>query len=486
MLILGKTADDKGSQLEALVHATLAADGYQNIARNRITSGGNELDVVAERVSKVLGQDQITPVLCEAKAYADTVSMPVWHKFLGKVFLGRLDDSSVVGVLIALNGLNGNAAGSYDLLKKRDKGVIVVDGTMLEDRAAETGELADEQAALESVAALFDRQPRKIESAFYGGAYLWIVWWLGDEYSVVDGQGSLIPVSAIEDLRLALTESLGGHLLEADEARVRAEALHETRLRVFNRMFAGERIALHSSNLEIDAIVDEMARVSFCEVVDEGIVLKPAGSINALGIAALFQSLFQSTVRVGALQFVADGLHEPYVARMLDLLPELQPGVILGDAEDVSLRLIAPKFPSVWILISRPLEFIASHQPDMDNWPDLTATDRNAFLEEVARSVRSDFANPFLRGFLFDHLGVVEIEERREITVKSKHSSLGTVRLETRDSIGQLSDELVGDSGLRHLLIRLYESAPQPWDQPQPDPVIELDIPTSMDVELQE
>ncbi|RPE77790.1 MULTISPECIES: restriction endonuclease [unclassified Frondihabitans] len=475
MLILGKTADDKGSQLEALVHTTLAADGYRNIARNRITSGGNELDVVAERVSKVLGQDQNTPVLCEAKAYADAVSMPVWQKFLGKVFLGRLDDSSTVGVLIALNGLNGNAAGSYDALKKRDKGVVVVDGTMLEVRAAETGELADEQTVLETVAALFQRHPQRIESAYYGGAYLWIVRWQGDDYSVVNGQGGLIPLNAIENLRLAMNESVGGHLLEADEARVRAEARHATRMQVFNRLFGGEVIALHSSDNEVDAIVDEMTRVPFCKVGYEGLALRLAEELDAVGIAELFQSLFQSTVRVGALHFIAESFHEPYVARMLDLLPELQPGVVLGDSHEATLRLIAPNFPSLWVLVTRPMEFIASHQSDEGDLPDLTATDRNAFLEEVARSIRADFANPFLRGFLFDHLGVVEIEERREITVKSNQSSLGTIRLETRDSIGQLSDELAGDGDLRHILIRVYESAPQPWDQPQPEPVVELD-----------
>ena len=67
MLVLGVTADDKGAQLEALVRSVLESQGCQRVRRNLVGSGGNELDVVAERKSEVVGAIQ-----------GQTLSEPPW------------------------------------------------------------------------------------------------------------------------------------------------------------------------------------------------------------------------------------------------------------------------------------------------------------------------------------------------------------------------------------------------------------------------
>ena len=131
MLVLGVTADDKGAQLEALVRTLLERQDYERVRTNRIDAGGNELDVVAERESGVLGAVQVIPLVCEAKAYADPVTMPVWQRFLGKLLLERANDSIPVGMLVALNGVNGNVAGSHKALKHRDSAVFVIEGADL-------------------------------------------------------------------------------------------------------------------------------------------------------------------------------------------------------------------------------------------------------------------------------------------------------------------------------------------------------------------
>ena len=41
----------------------------------------------------------------------------------------------------------------------------------------------------------------------------------------------------------------------------------------------------------------------------------------------------------------------------------------------------------------------------------------------------------------------------------------------TRNAIRQLSEELVGEAGTRHALIRMLPSIGEPWDDFHPDPV---------------
>ena len=55
MIILGKNTDDKGKQLEAITHNLLASKGYTNITTNLISTGGHEIDVVADYVQEILG-----------------------------------------------------------------------------------------------------------------------------------------------------------------------------------------------------------------------------------------------------------------------------------------------------------------------------------------------------------------------------------------------------------------------------------------------
>jgi len=210
VLVLGVTADDKGAQLEALVRSVLESQGYQRVRRNLVGSGGNELDVVAERESEVVGATQVTPLICEAKAYADPVPMPAWQRFLGKLLLARAEESNTVGILVALNAVNGNVAGSYASLRKRDSAVFVIEGKDLLARAIESGEVGKEEAVRETVTNEFHKESSRLEPAYYGGGFSWVVWWHEDEYSVVDGRGSMLSAERVESLRSALEEPSAG------------------------------------------------------------------------------------------------------------------------------------------------------------------------------------------------------------------------------------------------------------------------------------
>lgn len=116
LFILGKSNDDKGTQLEELTSAILEDIGYTYVCRNYIGSGGNEIDIKAKKVSTILGKQVELPVVCECKAYSAPITTTDWLKFLGKVHIERMSNAQTEGVLIALSGANGNVVGNYESL----------------------------------------------------------------------------------------------------------------------------------------------------------------------------------------------------------------------------------------------------------------------------------------------------------------------------------------------------------------------------------
>lgn len=479
MLILGVNSDDKGAQLEALVRSTLASDGYDAIEGNVIGAGGDELDVTAELHSTVLNHSHMTPVICEAKAYGKPVILPIWHKFLGKIFVARAANPRSIGVLIALNGVSGNVRGSFNGLS--DTGLLIVDGRDLEARATSTGELASDVDAVQRIRAAFSRDPSRLDTAYYGGRYYRIAWWDEESYSVVDGLGELLPVEMLQRIGSALSASLSGELLATAEARLHAERRHAERVRVIGRLLRGRAVPRGEMPEGYEDLFEELAHEPFLATQADSLLIVDPPTLVASGVARFFECLFQTVVPVGLLGFIADGLHRPYVERLIDSLGELQPGLSLDVAGEAELRQIAPFFPSVWLAIARPDSFFAAHQngetsassDEVDER--IVIVNRNVFWEKVIEAVRSDFVNPNLRGFLFDHLHIAELEEHRTLTVKSWERRLGSASAETRDALGSLSRELAGEAGTGHVVIRVLPTMSEPWEMQHPDPVIELE-----------
>ena len=86
LLLLEQNKDKKGTLLETIVKVLLSSYGYDYVATNEIGSGGNEIDVVAEKHMTNFGVSKTYPLICECKAHENPVNMNDWLKFLGKVY----------------------------------------------------------------------------------------------------------------------------------------------------------------------------------------------------------------------------------------------------------------------------------------------------------------------------------------------------------------------------------------------------------------
>ena len=116
LYIIGNSNDDKGTQLEELTATLMKESGYEYIRRNVIDAGGSEKDVNAKRTFEKDGSKIEIPVICECKAKSEPININDWLKFVGKVSIGRMNNPRTEGVMIALNGVNGNVTGNYDAL----------------------------------------------------------------------------------------------------------------------------------------------------------------------------------------------------------------------------------------------------------------------------------------------------------------------------------------------------------------------------------
>lgn len=471
MLILGATSDDKGAQLEALLETILLSQGYTEVRRNLITAGGNEIDVSAVRESPVLTKTQSTPLICEAKAYASALSMPTWHKFLGKLHLARVENASTVGMLVALSGVNGNVAGSHMQLAKSDPAVFIVEGRDVAKSAKERGEIADAAAVRDALSARFSRIPVDLDVAYYNGAYYWVSRWDDGTYSVVDGQAVNLTAQRLSTLTAALQNSLTGTLVasEDQDADAELEACHAVRVEFLNRMFYGEHPPVGDDPDEVTAAV---AQEPFCALEEGHLRLLRPEEMDAEAISRLFLALFEHRVTLADLTFIADRLHEPYVDRLIDLMSEIHRGFTLDAHGEATLREIAPLFPTLWLFLSRPYGMITTHRDGtgLEENEDVRAADTNSFWAEVIGLVKADYVNPALRGLLYDHLDVAELATRTEVVVKTKGGIAGEMTSVVRDAVRQMDAEEFGGKGVVHVAIRMLSAASEPWDDLHPEP----------------
>jgi hypothetical protein len=480
MLVLGTSADDKGAQLEALVRGVLQRQGYTKVRLNVVRAGGNELDIQATREVALIDKVQATPLLGEAKAYAGPLDMPTWHRFLGKLLIERAANPATTGMLVALNGVNGNVAGSHLALRERDKSLVIVEGGDLIDLAIKMNEVSEPEAVAAAASDIFHRRPLSVEAAYYDGSYYWVVRWKGEEYSIVDGLGRMLLAEDVEALRPACETSLTGALLGSDEARAAAESRHHDRLAVLAQLFAGPLSldADPSASAKKRDLLRSLAGEPFCHTEDGHLVLLPAAAMDAEAITRLFLCLFEDTVRVSLLaRFMIDRLHQPYIDRLVDLVPDIQAGFVLAADEQASLRQIATPFPSVWATLATQMPMIVNSPTDSPDFRDAVAdSHRSSFWEAVMSAVRSDYANQQLRGFLYDYMNVAEVEAREEFVVKGKSGPIGdAVRIQYRTAVRQFDDTNVDIDGPLYIQIRVLPTHQQPWEDDHPPPEFPLD-----------
>jgi hypothetical protein len=168
--------------------------------------------------------------------------------------------------------------------------------------------------------------------------------------------------------------------------------------------------------------------------------------------------------------------HKPYLARMIELLPELQAGFELSGDEASTLLDLAVLFPSVWVRVAAEIPMIANNRLDGEEIsPEAAESNRTSFWEEILDAVRSDFSNQRLFGFLYDYMGVAELAVKDEFVVKTKNGVVGApISFQYRNAVRQFDAASIGKEGPTYAHVRMFGNQAEPWEGPHPDPKFPL------------
>lgn len=86
------------------------------------------------------------------------------------------------------------------------------------------------------------------------------------------------------------------------------------------------------------------------------------------------------------------------------------------------------------------------------------------FFQEIYERLEFDFKNVNLRNILYKTHDIREIEVHKTIILKSSSGVIAKNEFNERLGIGELEPNLLGPDGTGWVLVRAFQSAPQPWE----------------------
>jgi hypothetical protein len=479
MIILGKTGDDKGSQLEALTRDILSRMGCKNIQRNFVSSGGEEIDVTADYPLPTVGSIQFRRLICECKAHAKPIDLPPWLKFLGNIYSeeARLS-SEVSGCFIALSGVNGNVSGHYDELRMKKTNIMLVKGDVLQDELKKLYDLRDVAEVNRSLARFTTRRYRTLELVYYDRAVYWMVVFEDDAYTILKADGNP-GVAKLDVLKAMIEASLSvkpyvdlEEEAEAKRRAIQAKKLIISQLIKHNGQFKKSEIAPDKNFLFTEIELQEamnalVADAWIFESTDKAeLLFDEAEEAFYSRLATIYGFLFEGEPGFDVLGLLKSEFYARYLNEKLVVeIQRIQGNLPLSES-DVELAVKMLKCsPSAVLWAVRPDPMIVNHRKGPKPDPDITDRfDRNYFFGQLYRSLNADLNSPIERSYLLDIFNIREIESTQKIAVKSSKGVEFEVDLNQRVGIGFLAEPWKGPDGSDTILMLTLDTAPEPWD----------------------
>jgi hypothetical protein len=482
MLILGKSSDDKGTQLEALTRELLARMGCKNVEGNIVSSGGEEIDVNADYPLPSFGGDQYRRLVCECKAFARPIDMPHWLKFLGKIYSeeARLN-SEISGCFIALSGVNGNVSGHYDQLRINRPNIMLVKGDTLADELKKIFKLCDVERVNEVLGKFTERRYRSVEEAYYDHNAYWVVIFEDDAFTVLDNEGSPLKGERIDILRPMIEGALPvrSYIGLEQEAEAQRRAI-QAKKSILAQLIRNNG-SIEVSNLapgDIFNFTESEFREAIKELTADGWI-KPSEDSPKIQFLDDSQDIFFSNL-VSTYHFMLSGepkfdliemlksdffvshLNEKFVAQIQKIQGDLP--LSHEDIQD-AIKLFRWS-PSALLWAVQPDPMIVTHRnlPDFKNNEQMDHFDRNYFFRQLYQSLKNDMTYHIPRRYLIDTFKIREFETKQKVRVKSSVGIELESDLHERMGIGELAEPYRGPDGSNFILMLLMENAPQPWE----------------------
>ncbi len=472
LIILGRTPNDKGRQLEQLTQRLLASKGYRNIITNYRGAGGEEVDIRADLVLPGLG-DEVHRLICECKAHADPSDMTDWQKFLGKVYTERAGSpDSVRGSFIALSGIKGTVAGNYAHVRRHDRSIELITGDDLSELVGAVYEVAAGQQVQLSVQNLSNRHYWTLDRVYYDDRVYLLLLFDDETYTLLDAKANPLSQGRLEVLLPLLGSTVEGRsyadLRQEDEARRRASRVQQA---VISQLMLDGGTSISSgllsdsaeySQSEVEQAVNSLREKGWLLLSEDQTNVSLAflePDVSYALVAEVYEFLLTGEVSPDV---IGCPFYDSYINQgLLAEIQRIQGGFPLPP-DDVNEALQLLRWSPIGLAHAlRPDPMLVQHRTG-DTTPDtdMDRLDRNYFFGMLYSSLARDFRDWALGKYLHEIRGLREIEVSRVVTVKSESAVVLEGASSERIRVGKMRDE----EGGMYISALLFDTAPQPWD----------------------
>ncbi|WP_343123380.1 hypothetical protein [Verrucomicrobium sp. BvORR106] len=448
---------------------------YVNIARNRISGGGEELDLSADFPLPTPGSTSNVRFIVECKAYRNPVQTDAWMKFLGKIFVEQIRQRQEIHALfIALSGVNGNVSGSYNELRTSQVRIQLLSGPELTKIVCELLGAKTAEDITAAISRFTQRTHTSIELVYYEMTAYWLVVFEGQRYTVLGAAGEPTTQDHLDRIR---------PLLERRIEDAKFVDLHEEARAYSRKKRLSQLILIYFSTLSTPASLDSfLSKHVEYEVAEASSELGDLLSKNLLqesennyqirsdtapqrydNFAKIITYIFSSPI---AAQEIAQVMMGDLVRSSLNLdlvhhISTIQGNLAFPPEDGADALSIITISPSALLHALTPYPMIINHRTSEEERREHNEFDISLFMRTLYELLIQDFNNPELKQYFFESQNLRELESSMTVTVKSGSGVIAQRNITSRIGIGALADRHGG--GYIHLVAPSH--APQPWDQ---------------------
>lgn len=409
-IILGKTTDDKGTQLEQLTRKMLEYQGLTNIVLNKQVSGGNELDANAEKVIEQIGSKPITlPVLCECKAHNNPISLPDWLKFLGKLYIERKKRQNTIGLMIALNGANGAVMGSLSDDFSEDDCVQLIANDTLKSILSSLYQLPTPSQLRVLLMKDSNKAVEDVDVVYYNKKAYLLISFEDNSFTLYSGKGEYLDRERVMELL---------PMIEKETPFKKRDYVDINELRNQQKLEARLRVLLIRDCIETDFVTDVVFKTKVEQVgldiidIDGFFAKEPLFNydketkiitlreIDEALLSLFYKTIFSSDqvpIELLQSQFYREHISDGF----LNVIKSIQFGFEVDPKYKEQVLFILRHSPSALLYSLTPDSVFHSNQyPFMDDG--MKRLFQSHFLSQITEGFKNDYTNQRLSRFFFE------------------------------------------------------------------------------------
>lgn len=452
VFVYGKSTDEKGHQLEALMAAILRNLGYSKVILNERGAGGHEVDVTATKKESI-GED--TTLICECKAHKSLVEMTDWLKFVGKIYLAHRKDSRALGLMVALSGVNGSVMGNYKDIKE-DKFITLITNEDIYEYITRLHPMMPEEDVVRYVNQYTRKDVVNVNIIYYDNLFYWQICFPNGEYTILKDD-----LSGIDEDRLWLfsemiesqTDSrLYIDIIKEQEAIQRRSFIRSLILsytldqaRTLNEIMDWMNSIRDGFNVTRTEIEEGVASIPFLrKTVDEKVYVICETEINYI---EFYRFILKDTVTT---KVMATTFYKEHINRsLLDEIKRLQNNIQIPEENVEECLFLLKHSPSALrYSIYEDQALTRYRKPDKAIFPNLEKAHTEWFLDNVMNGFVSDYNNGSLSEYYLDTEKIASVELHTNLKIFKDGENPREIHHYKAQCIGHLSEEYGGKAVL--------------------------------------